>query len=342
MISTLRTRFVITVIVSAAAALVLALPAVASAAEFSLTIEEPGTGTGTVECEVESGPAEPCAAEYEEGTELAVVAEADPGSEFVEFSGDCGPLECELVMDEEHTVVVLFEEEEVEAVPLTVETFGTGAGTVECEVESGPVEPCEEEYLEGTKLSLIAEADEGSEFVEWAEDCSGNGPCELTMEGPRSVTAIFELEPQEFSLTIEEPGTGSGTVECEAQEGLEPCQAEYPEGTELIVLATADPGSEFVEFGGDCGPAECELVMDEEHTISVLFESEGEPPTVTEVSPNKGTTAGGTEVTITGTKFTGATAVKFGSTAAARSSTSPLGPTRMPGMPKRRAASRSP
>ena len=35
-------------------------------------------------------------------------------------------------------------------------------------------------------------------------------------------------------------------------------------------------------------------------------------PTVTSVSPNSGTTAGGTSVTITGTNFTGATAVSFG------------------------------
>ena len=39
-------------------------------------------------------------------------------------------------------------------------------------------------------------------------------------------------------------------------------------------------------------------------------------PTVTAVSPNKGPTAGGTVVTITGTNFTGATAVNFGSNAA--------------------------
>ncbi len=39
-------------------------------------------------------------------------------------------------------------------------------------------------------------------------------------------------------------------------------------------------------------------------------------PTVTAVSPNTGTTAGGTGVTITGTGFTGATAVDFGANAA--------------------------
>ena len=39
-------------------------------------------------------------------------------------------------------------------------------------------------------------------------------------------------------------------------------------------------------------------------------------PTVTEVSPDKGPTAGGTSVTIAGKHLNEATAVKFGSTAA--------------------------
>ncbi|MHA3701447.1 IPT/TIG domain-containing protein [Jatrophihabitans sp. YIM 134969] len=40
------------------------------------------------------------------------------------------------------------------------------------------------------------------------------------------------------------------------------------------------------------------------------------PPTITSISPKKGPTAGGTTVTIQGTRFTGATAVKFGTVAA--------------------------
>src|ERR1700716_262292 len=39
-------------------------------------------------------------------------------------------------------------------------------------------------------------------------------------------------------------------------------------------------------------------------------------PTVTSISPNSGPAAGGMPVTITGNNFTGATAVKFGGTAA--------------------------
>ena len=40
------------------------------------------------------------------------------------------------------------------------------------------------------------------------------------------------------------------------------------------------------------------------------------PPLVSSVSPNQGSPAGGQPVTITGTGFTGATGVSFGSTAA--------------------------
>jgi hypothetical protein len=40
------------------------------------------------------------------------------------------------------------------------------------------------------------------------------------------------------------------------------------------------------------------------------------PPAVTNVNPNTGPTSGGTSVTITGTNFSGATAVRFGSNAA--------------------------
>ncbi|HEX5374997.1 MAG TPA: hypothetical protein VFW48_02460, partial [Solirubrobacterales bacterium] len=241
----------------------------AAAVDFPLVITTDGSGTGEVECEVEAGP-EPCEAEYEEGTELSLVAEPDPGSEFVEFYGDCGPTECELTMDEEHSVTATFEAEE-EFFPLTIETAGGGSGTVECEVDSEPAEPCEEEYLAGTELSLVAEADPGSEFIEWIGDC-GPESCELTMDEGHEAIALFELEPEEFALEIDFDGTGSGEVECEAQEGPEECQETYLEGTELVLIPVPDLNSDFVEFSGDCGPEECELVMDQDREVTATFD----------------------------------------------------------------------
>jgi hypothetical protein len=278
-------RLVLLLLVAASFLLVPASQA--AAADFPLVITTDGSGEGTVECEVEAGP-EPCDAEYEEGTELSLVAEPDPGSEFVEFYGDCGPTECELTMDEAHSVTATFEAEE-EFFPLTIETAGGGSGTVECEVEAGPAEPCEEEYLEGTELSLVAEADPGSEFVEWIGDC-GPEDCELTMDEEHEAIALFELEPEEFDLEINFDGTGSGEVECELQEGPEECQASYPEGTELVLVADPAPNSEFVEFVGECDPEVCELVMDQDHEVTATFDlEEGAEATLTITNAGTGT-----------------------------------------------------
>src|SRR6185436_3624304 len=175
----------------------------AAAAEFPLVIQTEGSGSGTIECDEGSGP-EPCDAKYPEGTELALTAEPDPGSEFYEWGGDCiGQPECEVTMDEAKLVSAVFELEEV---ALEIFTEGTGTGEVECEVESGPAEECEAEYPFGTGVDLVAEPDFGSEFVEWEEDCTGSGACELTLDGERSVTAVFDLA--EFGLEINLEGTG--------------------------------------------------------------------------------------------------------------------------------------
>jgi len=285
--TTLRTRFALPAFV--AALIILALPAVASAApEFSLTIETAGSGSGTWQCEVNEGPDEECAAEYPEGTELIVVAEPDEESEFGTWSGDCGPLECALTMDENHVATVTFEALEPEEFALYIEEPGSGEGTVECEVGGGP-EPCEGEYPEGTVVTLIAEALEGSEFVEWGGECDSisGGECELTMDEEKAVEVTFEPEPEEFTLNIEESGTGTGSVLCEAQEGPEPCVGEYLAGTELVLIASADSGSEFVEWSGECDSIfgdECELTMNEEKTVEATFDLEPTPEFALEIN----------------------------------------------------------
>ena len=74
--------------------------------------------------------------------------------------------------------------------------------------------------------------------------------------------------------------------------------------TATISLAQVDPGTRGPEVDNvsltDLGPApECTTA----------------PPTVTAISPTSGPTGGGTQVTITGTDLTGATAVQFGTAA---------------------------
>jgi hypothetical protein len=236
-----------------------------------LEVSTEGEGLGEIECEVEGGPVEECEAEYPYGTEIAFLAEPGPGSEFVEWGEDCGGSgPCELTMTAEKSVSALFE---LVHFALEIEFEGSGEGTVECEVEGGPAEDCEPTYLEGTEVALVAEPEVGSEFVEWEGDCTGAGPCEVTMDAEHSVTANFALIT--FTLEVEVEGSGSGTV-TSSPAGINcgaTCTAEFQEGATIILTAEPDPGSEFVEWIGcefETGN-ECEVTMEENTEVTAVF-----------------------------------------------------------------------
>jgi Divergent InlB B-repeat domain len=77
-------------------------------------------------------------------------------------------------------------------VDLTVGVDGPGTGTV----SSSPAGitcggDCSEKYERGTEVTLTAVAAPGSVFAGWTGACTGSGPCEVTMDSPRAVTATF-------------------------------------------------------------------------------------------------------------------------------------------------------
>ncbi len=79
--------------------------------------------------------------------------------------------------------------------PLLVSREGPGVGSV----VSSPVgidcgQDCSEDYPSGTPVTLTAVAGPGSTFAGWGGACSGMAPdCPLTVDGPKSVTALFDL-----------------------------------------------------------------------------------------------------------------------------------------------------
>jgi Divergent InlB B-repeat domain/Collagen triple helix repeat (20 copies) len=246
--------------------------------EFPLNITKDGTGTGTVECEVNAGPAEACAAEYAEGTNVKLKATADAGSEFKGFSGDCTGATCELTMSSAKSVTATFDD-----IPRTlgITENGSGTGAVECKVNGGSAEACAASYPNGTSLQLVATPDAGSEFAGYsagtgsASSCS-TSPCSFTIEADSTVTATFNLIQR--TLTINEGGGGSGSVECDTGSGPEACAATYPDGTEVTAIATAESGSEFKQWSGECDNVtgdECEVTMDANKTIEAVFSLEG-------------------------------------------------------------------
>ena len=118
---------------------------------------------------------------------------------------------------------------------------------------------------------------------------------------------------------------------------LTPTAGPVAGGTSITITGTGFTGATSVTFGGTTGTgltvnsATSITVTTPAHTASVVNVVVTTPggiatgtnvytfaavPIVTSVSPSSGTRNGGTTVTITGTGFTGATAVKFGTTSA--------------------------
>jgi hypothetical protein len=131
---------------------------------------------------------------YDEGTVVDLVAEAEEGYRFVEWTGDVGTIadvyaaETTITMNGDYSITANF----VAIYDLTISS--TEGGSV--------IEPGEGvfTYDEGTVVDLVAEAEEGYRFVEWTGDVGTVADVHaatttITMNGDYSITANFEEVP---------------------------------------------------------------------------------------------------------------------------------------------------
>ncbi|MBX9452656.1 MAG: cadherin-like beta sandwich domain-containing protein [Mesorhizobium sp.] len=134
-----------------------------------------------------------------------------------------------------------------------------------------------------------------------------------------------------FTISLSQPAGPSGvTFDITTANGTATAGEDYE--AKSILGATIAPGGSTYSFNVDVygdttnEPNEIFLVNITNVTNAILGDGQGAGtivnddlagPSITNISPNNGPEAGGTSVTITGTNFTGATAVTFGGTAAA-------------------------
>jgi len=225
--------------------------------------------------------------EPEEGThtyeeEEVVTVEATPAEnwQFVGWTGDETGVEpkINMTMDEDKSITAVFEED-IEHHELNIVVDGEG----EIWLDIGPDDSIDEvvedelteEFIAGTSIDLIADPDDGWEFIYWEgnypEGEKENDEITITVDENKTLTAYFEEITYDLTVDIE----GEGSVE------VDPDRDEYEEGTEVILSAVSEEKWEFVEWSGDVPGGEegkeITIVMDEDKEITAVFEEKEEP-----------------------------------------------------------------
>jgi hypothetical protein len=225
----------------------------------TLTLGRTGSGTGILTADlVERGEDDPdgpsdaalhcgedCTGPFDRGSEVEVVAVADPGSRFVGWTGECAGItapSCRIEMGDDREVSAIF----TRLHDLYVATAGQGGGTVV--TDDGRIDcadDCRATYTEGTEVTLTATPDPRSRFAGWDGACSGSEACTVTMGEAHGVVARFEpdrsvsLTASRGAATFGDAVTLSGTVTSE-----EPgCRSAVDVTIERRVLGTSTWGA---------------------------------------------------------------------------------------------------
>jgi hypothetical protein len=191
-----------------------------------LTVVAAGTGTGTVTSTpsgINCGTT--CAAQFDQGSLVALTATPAPGAIFTGWSGACtGTNTCVVTMDAPRSVTATF----VQPRTLTTNKTGTGEGTVVSApsgINCGNI--CSAEFDQAEPVTLTPHPAPGSIFTGWSVDCSGTTSCTVTMDQDRTVGATFDIE-------------GTGTPKCPGFENDPRPQFVGTDARNILVGTTGD------------------------------------------------------------------------------------------------------
>ena len=242
---------------------------------YNLSVTKSGTGAGTVT----SSPAgincgADCNEIYAIGTTVTLTAQAASGSSFGGWSGEgcSGTGTCTVTMSAARSVNALFNDSTFYT--LTVTKNGTGSGTV----SAGGIycgTDCTETFASGTSVNLSATPAVGSVFAGWSGACTGPGPCWVTMNSNKTVTATFNTNIR--TLNVFKDGTGTGTVTSNPS-GINcgtDCTETYSADTIVTLTATPATGSTFAGWTMACSgygtnPV-CNVNMNTSYNVNATF-----------------------------------------------------------------------
>lgn len=136
-----------------------------------------------------------------------------------------------LSMEFNRTVHAVFVADEYE---LTVNTAGPGAGVIE-------VQPVQDFYIYGDKVTLTAKPAVGAKFADWSGAADGTTPTlTLDITGSAAITGHFDLETYPATIVT----VGPGAVLRAPDEML------YTYGHDVVLTAVPDDSAQFVGWSG--------------------------------------------------------------------------------------------
>jgi hypothetical protein len=163
--------------------------------------------------------------------------------------------------------------------PASIDCGRNLAGHTDCSASYGI-----DSYANGAQLVLTAYPAQGQRFAGFGGDCSGTGPCMLTTDQARSVSASFATDgPVQRTLTLTTTGLGTGWVDS-APAGIDAGRnssahatftRDYDDGTRVLLAAHAPLGYRFNGFSGGCTSTAtapvCELTMNQAQSVTADF-----------------------------------------------------------------------
>jgi hypothetical protein len=142
-----------------------------------------------------------------------------------------------------------------------LQTSTVGNGMLSANPPVGP-------YASNAVVTLTATAAQYWEFAYWTGDASGDqNPLNLTMDGPRSVQAVFVQNA--FPLTLGTPGGGVVTANGQTIGGT----TYYTNGSAVSLFATPSSGWSFLGWQGSVSGTNnpLDLTVNETNSIEAIF-----------------------------------------------------------------------
>lgn len=270
-----------------------------------LTINNSGGGRvlsepAGIDCTANEGDS--CSAKFPSASSVTLIASGETNKAFHSWTGLCANQQtarCTINISEDTSLGVNFGN--AAALAITIDGEGQVSSQpsgIDCSEAGGS---CEEDFLLDQSLSLSAVPAQGFIFSDWSAPCNGSGPsCTFSHDQARNIVAEFK-RLYLLEVNVESPGgqiSGTGSIiGCEQEEaGTDLCQDNYPDGTEISLLAEPQEGFEFVEWGGDCAFAasdsRCRFTIRANSLVSARFQETVRAHTLTLRLEGRGGSAG--------------------------------------------------